>query len=233
MNTILKRVLESDYDKDVLIPNIRQLAYDNNDFQMITSLIEYEQSKPNLNPFLFYEKYAKACINQTSNLELVKKITEYLYDKELITKDMLSQLLADSIDNDLPFIYCQLYIDLGADIHEQEDWALRNAARYGRLDLVKYLVERGAEINVHFGEPLFLAAGNGYLDVVKYLIENKADIHSDSECALETAISNNNLDVVKYLVSQGADIHVDNNDILKRAKYSATNRMIKYLESLP
>lgn len=55
--------------------------------------------------------------------------------------------------------------------------ALINASTSGYLDIIKYLVENGANINAgnYLGEALVLAAENGHLDVVKYLVENGID----------------------------------------------------------
>ena len=50
-----------------------------------------------------------------------------------------------------------------------------HAAAYGRWDLVVGLVERGAPIATTGRTPLHLAAGAGELDVVKTLLEHGAD----------------------------------------------------------
>ena len=50
----------------------------------------------------------------------------------------------------------------------------------------------------------------GYLNIVKYLVDNGADIHADNDCALRWAARKGNLEVVQYLVGNGANIHADN-----------------------
>ena len=42
----------------------------------------------------------------------------------------------------------------GANIHAGDDWALRMASKYGRLEVVKYLVEHGANIHADYDEAL-------------------------------------------------------------------------------
>ena len=62
-------------------------------------------------------------------------------------------------------------VENGADIHAWEDYALRCACSYGQLDMVKYLIEKGANIHAYNDEALRYATGNGYLEIVEYLIE--------------------------------------------------------------
>ena len=50
------------------------------------------------------------------------------------------------------------------------------------------------------------AAGNGHLEVLKYLVSLGADIQNQNDYAVQWASSNGHLEVLKYLVSLGADI---------------------------
>ena len=90
--------------------------------------------------------------------------------------------------------------------------ALKLVAEYGHLDIVKYLIERGADIHTCDDYSLRIASCCGHLKVVQYLIENGADIHANDiqfsiTChALRLACWNGHLDVVKCLLKNGADI---------------------------
>ena len=95
-------------------------------------------------------------------------------------------------------------VEQGADIHSDNDYPLRAAASYGHLAVVNYLVEN--EANEILDEVLILAALNGQLEIVKYLVEQGADIHANNDYALQLAASYGNMPVVKYLVEQGAEI---------------------------
>jgi ankyrin repeat protein len=65
------------------------------------------------------------------------------------------------------------------------------------LEVVKYLVEKGANIHTEYDRALISASGNGHVEVVKYLVEKGADPKNDE--ALARADENGHLKVVKYL----------------------------------
>ena len=99
-------------------------------------------------------------------------------------------------------------------------YPLINASTNGYLNVVKYLVQHGANTNVVNARNdlvLRLAAEKGHLAVVKYLLQNNADIHADEDEALRWAANNEHLDVVKYLVEHGANVSVLSHE--QRRKY--------------
>lgn len=71
----------------------------------------------------------------------------------------------------------------GYDVNDQDNagnTALHEAALNGHLDIVKLLIENGADVNMQSFEmfkdtPLIDASANGHLDVVKYLLSHGAD----------------------------------------------------------
>lgn len=84
------------------------------------------------------------------------------------------------------------------------------AALKNRVDVVEYLLQRGAnaEARTSFGwTPLFAAAANGHLEVVKLLVElGKASVNFQAEfggaTALYIASRCGHFEVVEYLVDQ-------------------------------
>ena len=84
----------------------------------------------------------------------------------------------------------------GADIHAQDDIALRLSACHGRLAVVKYLVGRGANIHARDNYALGMSAGNGHLDVVQFLIGSGANIYADDDYAQCSNILNRDIRVL-------------------------------------
>ena len=70
---------------------------------------------------------------------------------------------------------------------------------------------------MNLSEDLFEAASDGDLDIVKRLVESGADIHSKDDQALSIAAMFGHLEVVKYLVEVGADIHSEDDRALRIA----------------
>ena len=79
---------------------------------------------------------------------------------------------------------------------------------------------------------LIEASSGGHLDIVKYLVENGADIHAENDYALIWASNYGHLEVVKYLVENGANIHAENDEALRTARWNEDLEVVKYLESL-
>ncbi|GAF86334.1 unnamed protein product [marine sediment metagenome] len=92
----------------------------------------------------------------------------------------------------------------GADIHAQDDFAVKIASENGHLDIVKYLVSQGANIHADNDFSVILASQYGHLDTVKYLVSQDANIHTWDDFAVIWASENGHTDVVDYLVSLGA-----------------------------
>lgn len=78
------------------------------------------------------------------------------------------------------------------------------------LEIARWLVERGADVNLAntYGTPLFHHAGRGDYDICKFLIEHGADVNlaaHGEHTALFNAVYGRNCDVVRLLLAHGAD----------------------------
>lgn len=91
---------------------------------------------------------------------------------------------------------------------------LHLASRVGNLDVVKRLVEFGADVNKVAGTfetgPLTTAISSGHIEVVRYLLSIGAefDLTEPFRNPLFVAINDGNLELVKLLVEQGMDITI-------------------------
>jgi uncharacterized protein len=91
--------------------------------------------------------------------------------------------------------------------------AMMLAALNGDIDLVKALIDKGAEVNKKGWAPLHYAASNGHDDIVKLLLDNSAYIDAGSPngtTPLMMAARGNHISTVKALLDAGADSRVKN-----------------------
>ena len=102
------------------------------------------------------------------------------------------------------------------------NYQLQKACKIGSLDIVKILINNGAEINQYNSknsnryQPLIYASESGNLNLVKYLVENGANVniknkewfHPNKEWIIYTplyvAYKMNNYKIVEYLLEKGA-----------------------------
>jgi hypothetical protein len=107
-------------------------------------------------------------------------------------------------------------LDEAADVNGRTDrqqlTALMVAAKYGHIEMVRLLVERGAEVDAT--EPggftaLMLASFRGYREIAVTLLENGADMNvalEDGRTPLFAAVAKGAEDLVLLLVDRGADL---------------------------
>ena len=85
--------------------------------------------------------------------------------------------------------------------------------------------------------PLHSAAQNGKLDVVQWLVEKGADVSASDKygwTVLHFAAHNKKLDVVQWLVEKGADVSAsdkEGNIAVDVAEMQGDDEMVKWLQS--
>jgi ankyrin repeat protein len=115
------------------------------------------------------------------------------------------------------------------------DTAVMVAALNGRLDIVKKIVERGAELNPSGWTPLIYAATGGHDDVVRYLLREGAKIDAQSPngtTALMMAVREGRFTTAELLIASGADVNRRNQDgasALDWAKRSGDKELVAKL----
>ena len=109
----------------------------------------------------------------------------------------------------------------GVDIHIKDSEGYPNygmtpgqwACSKGYLDILEYLVSKGANINDKSDigwSCLMWASYKGHLNIAEYLVSKGANIHDKSmygSNCLTVACANNRLNVAEFLLSKGANIH--------------------------
>ncbi|CAD6194647.1 unnamed protein product [Caenorhabditis auriculariae] len=97
--------------------------------------------------------------------------------------------------------------------------ALRGACYDGHLEIVRYLADHGADLNVpnrHGHTSLMIAAFRNKIEVVKFLISRGVDVSvqtSKGNSALHDAAEGGNVEIVKVLLEAGAELLPDENGL--------------------
>ena len=127
----------------------------------------------------------------------------------------------------------RLAIQAGADVHADNDYALRMASMYGYLPVVEVLVKAGADVHAADDEALRYASERGHLPVVEVLVKAGADVHAKNDEALRYASYHGHLPVVEFLVKAGANVHaVDDQALLVASRYGHLP-VVEFLKTLP
>ena len=84
-----------------------------------------------------------------------------------------------------------------------ENGVLLLATKKGRLDIVTYLSECGADIHANNDEVFRTSAKHKHLDIVTYLSECGANIHANSNEAFIYSIRNKDPAMVQFFVRKG------------------------------
>ena len=112
--------------------------------------------------------------------------------------------------------------------NERGETAAMLAALRGNLDIVRLLVEKGAELNRPGWTVLHYAAADGNVELLQYLLDQHAYIDAESPnrtTPLMMAARHENIDAVRLLVAAGADPTVRNQTGFDAARYLESHRM--------
>ena len=121
----------------------------------------------------------------------------------------------------------RFFVFMGANVNAENKYgrtplfvAIDTEEFFGDIELIKFLVAEGADVNAKITEkdhmrqgmtPLHLAVCEKNIEMTKYLISQGADIRAQAQhgvTPLHYAVRfNENVDVAKLLVSEGADVN--------------------------
>ena len=153
---------------------------------------------------------------EEGNLELVKAVFAHGYTV-LKTKPRETEVEQGKDDGSDNHRLIQYLVRHGTDYDDRS--SMYNACTSGNIELVKFLIEQGDDINAEDeikGLPIHGACWSGNLDLVKYIIEDLG-VDPKKGAPLCGACSSENIEMVKYLIEKGADVKTpDMNDRKKQ-----------------
>lgn len=123
-------------------------------------------------------------------------------------------------------------VTMGGNVNYRKDYAIRSASKNNYFDIVKYLVENGADIHTKNDDPLIWASINGNLNMVKFLVNSGSDIHTIHDLPIREASKNGHLEVVKYLVEEGANARAKRDMAIEMATKNGHTDVVNYLVSI-
>ena len=145
----------------------------------------------------------KEIISKDSEIEEFKRVCSRETFWERVWRKWVSSRLPDSRDRSIrEMIYRRVEEAKGL---TPEDLLIQGSKK-GILFYGIESLERRAKVSYGGNVALRNAAANGYLEIVRYLVESGADIFAEESEALRRAARNGHLSTVVYLVERGADI---------------------------
>ena len=163
----------------------------------------------------------KEQVNACIKYKLPEKYLDKLRDEEYFTDKNADTFFQSSIyQNYLEGVQYTL-LNLGVNINQIFDDgnnALSEALNSQNYDIFKYLVERGADVNLKVGiekttplHKLIQYSMSDHIDLIQLLLDHGADINAKDKyfhTPLSTAIYSGKLNIVKYLLEHGADVNM-------------------------
>lgn len=182
--------------------------------------IAMEWNKPEA-AILLYTKGTRSKSNYFTNIfsfaisNNKHKFLKKLLQKEFDKNEAFDGLLRACYIGNLRAV--KILTDTGVPIKNEKykEYALIQSAKYGHLQIVKYLIEeKEADINVQNGTgdtALILACRKGYIEIVKYLLQKKADLNIkniNGRNALIEAVDKNKYEIAELLLNKGIDANI-------------------------
>ena len=107
--------------------------------------------------------------------------------------------------------FVRYFVSQGAyvNVRDNTQGPLHDAARAGYLEVARFLVARGADVN---DGSLIVAVWNNNIEMVKFLVArgadvNAYDVNTYGDSPLVVAVKCDNIEMVRFLVDHGADVN--------------------------
>ena len=101
------------------------------------------------------------------------------------------------------------------------------AASYGRTEIARYILAQNLKGSIN--EALVRAVEKKYVEVVKLLLDNGADVHVTNDAPLYAAAKEGMSDIIRLLLEYGADASAGESIALRRAIYNKDVETVKLL----
>lgn len=158
------------------------------------------------------------------NLDIIKALDRRFYDPALYQHAFY--IAAKRGYKDI----VEWMVDSGkVDVTERDSQVLVDAVTGGQLDIMQFLLEKGADPNAQKGKPLFVAAGLGAQSMIEGLVEKGARPSADDSAALQAASLRGHLKIAQYLIDNGADPNADEGMPLYQAVSTGNEAMLDLL----
>ena len=208
-------VFHFDLGKD--LARLRIAPHD--DLQMVKKIkLADIQHDPGVNPHRsFFVKEDKVRLKGSNGL-LLNKLFENTLTEEAITEvhqlmkiehDGYELLITALMQGKNEEVYKLL--DAGVPIEPKEKYApqtpLQLACEYGRLEIVKLLIEKGVKTDQGSPLPISCALKNKHFDIVLYLIENSQIDPYQLKLVLAEAAGLGQIHIVEYLLNRGVNVN--------------------------
>jgi len=113
------------------------------------------------------------------------------------------------------------------------DTPLHTAVQVANLDIIKLLINRGADVNEvkDFGvTPLHIAVYNNNIEIAKLLLNSGADINSigyrQDYTPLHIAICGHNMEMIKFLIQNNADLSIKDGKGRTSIEHALENKIV-------
>lgn len=186
----------------------------------------YGEGSPPQHQFDIVKKQLIPELTLSSNKNELDEITLLQQTAENHKKHEQNRKLFEAVKNgrykevtDLITMGTDIYHCIGITLrpyNNEYNTPLHLAAALGYLDIAKYLLKKGADVNARNRKkqtPLHLAVFNAHKDIIKYLIVHKAEINAvedEGDSPLAWAVYKGQTAILSLLIELKANIHIQN-----------------------
>jgi len=233
---LLKYLIDSGADYQHDFYSLLKISTINGHIEIVIYLLKLKVNKEYLDIVLSYS-WANNRINIFEYLlykYFQKSVIHYAYKNDYF--GVIDYLINEEPEEafctcaELGYIEIMKYfIKNGINVNCKGGKALINACYYNNFDIVKFLIENNADIRLQNSKALLAATHSGNSDIAKYLVDQGGDVNTEDGEALYNIVSNGDLDLLDYFVQKGANLHLPNLHILPSAAKYGHTNIIEYL----